>query len=106
MAREDRAAGILSSLMNALTDKNTTGPRSARGTGLSEAGRGIAAMALIGATLLIVVPLLVNFPLVTVGGALFVLIAVSVARSVQRSRGERAAVREPSGQVVHLDQES
>jgi hypothetical protein len=68
---------------------------------MSEAGRGIAAMALIGATLLVVVPLLVNFPLVTVGGALAVLIAVSVGRSVRRTRVEKA---EPSGRAVRSDQ--
>ncbi|MDT7667696.1 MAG: hypothetical protein QOC74_479 [Pseudonocardiales bacterium] len=90
----------MSSLMNALTEKNK-GPRSERVTGMSEAGRGIAAMALIGATLLVVVPLLVNFPLVTVGGALFVLIAVSVVRSVRRNRVEQAG---SSGRAVRSDQ--
>jgi hypothetical protein len=68
---------------------------------MSEAGRGIAAMALIGATLLVVVPLLVNFPLVTVGGALFVLIAASVVRSVRRNRVEKAG---SSGRAVRSDQ--
>jgi hypothetical protein len=58
-------------------------------------------MGLSGVTLLIVVPLLVNFPLVTVGGALFVLIAISVVRSVRRGRVEDAG---PSGRAVRSDQ--